>query len=219
MLTHPGWADVPGLRHGFLDRAESASGLADAVARAGAALPLDVPRQVHGTRVVSAGPGERPEADGLVVAMPGRLVGVVTADCAPVLLLHRDRRTAAAVHAGWRGAAAGVVEAGLAALGGAAGVEAAIGPTVGPCCYEVGPEVRAAFEARTGTVTAAAWSASPRPGTLRLDLRRAVALLLEAAGVTSVATLGPCTACTPALCSYRRDGSGAGRQLGFIGWS
>lgn len=222
MLTRPDWAGVPGLRHGFLDRAESAGGLAAAVAAAGAALPLDVPRQVHGARVLPAAAGERPEADGLVTAAPGRLVGIVTADCVPVLLVGRDVRVAAAVHAGWRGAAAGVLEAAVAEMTGSGAapgdIEAAIGPAVGGCCYEVGPEVRDAFEARTGRTTAVAFTASAG-GKYHLDLRRAVAILLAAAGVGSTAELGPCTACTPAYCSYRRDGSGAGRQLSFVGWS
>ena len=222
MLTHPDWARISGLRHGFLDRAESAGGLAAAVAAVGAPLPLDVPRQVHGARVLAASAGERPDADGLVTASSGRLVGVVTADCVPVLLVGRDARVAAAVHAGWRGAAAGVLEAAvreLAARGAAPrDVDAAIGPAVGGCCYEVGPEVRDAFEGRTGHATAVAWT-GPTGGKYHLDLRRAVALLLEAAGVRSTAVLGPCTACTPAYCSYRREGSGVGRQLSFVGWS
>jgi YfiH family protein len=222
VLTRPDWVRIPGLRHGFLDRVESDGGLAAAVAAAGAPLPLDVPRQVHGARVLAASAGERPEADGLVTGAPGRLVGVVTADCVPVLLVARDARVAAAVHAGWRGAAAGVVEAAvaeLAARGAAPGqVEAAIGPAVGGCCYEVGAEVRDAFEARTGHATAAAWTPSAG-GKYRVDLREAVARLLEAAGVRSTLLLGPCTACSPAYCSYRREGSGVGRQLSFVGWS
>jgi YfiH family protein len=222
VLTHPGWRDVPGLRHGFLDRAESAGGLGAAVAAVGAPLPLDVPRQVHGTRVLAAAAGERPEADGLVTGMPGRLVGVVTADCVPVLLVSRGSRLAAAVHAGWRGAAAGVLEMAvreMVARGSEPGhVEAAIGPSVGACCYEVGAEVRDAFVARTGDATAVAWT-GPAGGKYHVDLRRAAALLLEAAGVGSATVLGPCTACTPAYCSYRREGSGVGRQLSFVGWT
>lgn len=221
MLTHPGWRDVPGLRHGFLDRAECAGGLAEAVAAAGVPLPLDVPRQVHGVRVLEAA-GEWPEADGLVTTTPGRVVGVVTADCVPVLLVAPDARLAAAVHAGWRGAAGGVLEAavrGMVARGAEASqIEAAVGPAVGPCCYEVGGDVRDAFVARAGDATAPAW-VGPEGERYHLDLRRAVSLLLAAAGIRATAVLGPCTACTPAYCSYRRDGSGAGRQLSFVGWS
>lgn len=221
MLTHPGWSDVPGLRHGFLDRAECAGGLVAAVAAAGVPLPLDVPRQVHGIRVLEAS-GERPEADGFLATAPGRVVGVVTADCVPVLLVARGTRLAAAVHAGWRGAAGGVLEAAVREMvargADASRIEAAIGPAVGACCYEVGGDVRDAFVARTDETTSAAW-AGPERGKYHLDLRRAVSLLLAAAGVRSTTVLGPCTACTPSYCSYRRDGSGAGRQLSFVGWS
>ena len=222
MLTHPEWHDVQGLRHGFLDRAECASGLGAAVAAAGAPLPLDLPRQVHGIRVLAASAGERPDADGLVTSTPGRLVGVVTADCVPVLLVARRQRVAAAVHAGWRGAAGGVLEAAVQEMC-ARGVEpshleAALGPAVGGCCYEVGAEVRDAFMARTGDATAPAWTGRAA-GKYHLDLRRALSLLLDAAGVGSTVVLGPCTSCTPAYCSYRRAGSGAGRQLSFVGWS
>jgi YfiH family protein len=222
VLTHPGWRDIPGLRHGFLDRAESAGGLAEAAAATGAPLPLDLPRQVHGARVLPVSPGERPEADALVTALPGRLVGIVTADCVPVLLVARRERVAAAVHAGWRGAAAGILEAAVREFV-ARGIEpshleAAIGPAVGGCCYEVGPEVRAAFAAKTGDATAPALT-GPAGSKYHLDLRRAASLLLATVGVTATAVLGPCTACTPAYCSYRRDGNGAGRQLSFVGWS
>jgi len=223
MLTHPRWAVVPGLRHGFLDRRECTDGWAEAVARVGAPLPLAAPRQVHGTRVVTAAPGvDAPEADGLATATPGRLVGVVTADCVPVLLVHRQRRVAAAVHAGWRGAAAGVLEAALAHLGASFGappaeIEASIGPAIGGCCYEIGPEVFEAFRARTGGTTAPAWSM--RSGRTYIDLRAASRLLLLASGIVDVAVLGPCTACDSGYHSYRRDGARAGRQLSFVGWA
>jgi YfiH family protein len=148
------------------------------------------------------------------------LAGVVAADCVPVLLVEPDRRAAAAVHAGWRGAAAGVLEAAverLVAAGARRGaLEAAIGPAIGGCCYVVGDEVRAAFAARTGETTVAAWS--PHGDRWTVDLRTAVGLLLAAAGVVRVATLGPCTACGPGYYSYRRDGAGTGRQLSFVGW-
>ncbi len=225
MLTHAPWVAVDGLRHGFLDRRECAGDVEwDAtVAGAGTPLPIAVPRQVHGVRVVTAGPaGEPPEADGVVTGERSRLVGVLTADCVPVLLVDPRRRLAAAVHAGWRGASGGVLEAALAHLASAfgatpAGLEAAIGPAVGGCCYEVGSEVVDAFRARTGRTTEAAWTT--RAGRLHVDLRLAATLLLRDAGVAGVAVLGPCTACDPTYCSYRRDGAGAGRQLSFVGWA
>lgn len=225
MLTHAPWQALPGLHHGFLDRLACASNESweAVVARAGVPLAIHVPRQVHGTRVLTApAPGGRPEADGLATVAPGHLVGIVTADCVPVLLVDRARRVAAAVHGGWRGLAAGVLESALQHLQRSFGsspetLEAALGPAVGGCCYEVGPEVLAAFRARTSVVTRDAWS--ERRGRAHLDLRLAARLLLEAAGATCVEQLGPCTACTPAYSSYRRDGAGAGRQLSFVGWA
>lgn len=210
-LEHEPWRAIPGLRHGFL------------AGNAGTDVPVLRVRQVHGTRVVTAAAGgEAPEADGLVTASPATRVGVVTADCAPVLLVAPRRHVVAAVHAGWRGAAAGIVDEAMAHLRRAFGVEpgdvrAAIGPAIGGCCYEVGAEVRAAFARRSGDATAAAWRVAG--DRLMLDLRAAVAALLARAGVHDPAIVGPCTRCTPAYCSYRRDGPGCGRQMSFIGWA
>ena len=210
-LRHPPWTTIPGLVHGFLP------------GRMAPDPSVLLPRQVHGTQVVTAAPaGESPEADAIVTATPGTTVGVVTADCVPLLLVAPREHVVAAVHAGWRGAAAGIVQRTLAHLRDAFGVEptsveAAIGPAIGACCYEVGPEVRAAFRATSDDTTAVAWSRRGERDVL--DLRRAVRALLEAAGVRDVAMLGPCTRCSPAYCSYRRDGSGAGRQVSVIGWA
>jgi hypothetical protein len=210
-LLHPRWSSIPGLVHGFL------------AGRVEPRMPVLLPRQVHGTRVALADPtwtGE--EADGLVTASSGTVVGVVTADCVPILLVAERQRVAAAVHAGWRGAAAGIVAAALAQMRRAFGVEpsdveASLGPAIGPCCYEVGDEVREAFERRSGSVTRPSWSG--RTGRIVLDLRGAIRLLLDAEGVRRTDLIGPCTRCAPEFCSYRRDGATAGRQLSFIGWA
>ena len=140
---------------------------------------------------------------------------------APVVaVLHDQAADQAGRNAPRRGV--GVLEAAVSqvsALHGTAPaeLEAAIGPAVGGCCYEVGPEVGEAFRARTGDLTAAAW----HEGAARshVDLRLAVSLLLRAAGVTDVAILGPCTVCGPGYHSFRRDGAGTGRQLSFVGWA
>ena len=224
MLTHPPWAAVPGLRHGFLDRRTGVRPAGWEVGPDDGAGPTPVAtaRQVHGVRVVTAAAArERPEADGLVTATSGQLVGVVTADCVPILLLDSSRRVAGAVHAGWRGAAAGVLEAALEhfriEFGSSPGdLEAAIGPAIGGCCYQVGPEVREAFEVHAPGATAPAWE--DRDGRCYVDLRTAARLLLLAAGVPTVAVVGPCTSCGAGYHSYRRDGATTGRQLSFIGW-
>jgi polyphenol oxidase len=209
VLRNESWERITGLRHGFLE------------GRVEPDHPILLPRQVHGTRVVTAEPTAGPlAADGLVTAARGTLVGVVTADCAPILMVARDRRVAAAVHAGWRGAAAGIVARALDHLR-AFGVEpeeveACVGPAIGPCCYEVGPEVRAAFVHGSGSVTEGAWSRAHDRD--MLDLRSAVISLLLTGGVRAPTAVGPCTRCSPAFCSYRRDGAAAGRQVSFIGW-
>jgi polyphenol oxidase len=229
MLQHLPWTDVSGLRHGFLDARDCAgAGPWDPiVARAGIALPVHTARQVHGVVVVDApvsprvGDG-RPPGDAVVSAERGLGVGVVTADCVPILLLARERGVVAAVHAGWRGAAGGVIEATLERLRaafavGSGDVEACIGPAIGGCCYQVGVEVHDAFVARTGDLTASAWRTDG--DRYRVDLRRAVQSLLAAAGVERVDVVGPCTMCGDGWCSYRRDGQNAGRQLSVIGWT
>jgi len=223
VLTHAPWDAVPGLRHGFLGAADCAAAEWEAVlSRVGVRSPLALPHQVHGTRALSVASADaRPEADALATATPGLLVGVVTADCMPVLLVDRRRRVVAAVHAGWRGAAAGVLEAAVEHLRGAFGarpadLEAVIGPAIAGCCYEVGDEVVDTFRGRTGDATAPAWTR--RGERYVLDLRIAARCLLEAAGVRSMAVLGPCTACGLGYHSYRRDGARTGRQLSFAGW-
>jgi YfiH family protein len=216
VLTHAAWNAVPGLRHGFLDRRESDVPSWDTVL--GPPLELVLPRQRHGTRVADAVAAESPEADAVVTRRRGLLVGVVTADCVPVLLVDHRRQVAAAVHAGWRGMAAGVLEAAIARLSDSRPIlEAVIGPAIGGCCYEVGPEVLEAFRARTGRATDEAWTR--RAARHHVDLRTAARLLLSAAGVRSITTLGPCTACDTGYHSYRREGGRTGRQLSFVGWA
>jgi len=218
MLTHPAWGDAPGLRHGFLDGREcdDAPDWARILGRQDVHAPLARPRQVHGATVLLA-EQVTPSAEGDAVVATGRgvAVGILTADCAPVLLLDRRQRAVAAVHAGWRGAAAGVLEATLATLHGTVGVEprdveAVIGPAAGGCCYEVGDDVRGAF----GEAVSAAFT--PRRDRYLFDLRAAVRILAQLAGVGVVHQLGPCTVCDRAYASYRRDGAAAGRQLSFI---
>jgi YfiH family protein len=204
------WRDVAGLMHGF-------GGRADAVPAGVRTL-----RQVHGRAVWRADdlPDPAPEGDGLALSGLGQ-VGVWTADCVPVLLLARRARVAAAVHAGWRGSAAGVVGEALALFSRlwsvpASEVEAALGPAIGGCCYEVGDEVRRAFVARLGERGTRGFG--ERGGRLTLDLREAIAAELADLGVSHMEEVGPCTACSGELLfSFRRE-RGPGRQLSTIGW-
>jgi YfiH family protein len=178
-----------------------------------AAPPVAALRQVHSARAVTvATPGFHGEGDALLTAERGLALSVITADCVPVMVA--TRRAVAAIHAGWRGLAAGVVPAALRALPGLDGeARAWLGPTIGPCCYEVSEEVAAEVVSGSGAEVAL-----PGPaGRPHLDLRRAATLQLAAAGVTAVRALGPCTRCHPELSwSYRREGRAAGRNIAYV---
>jgi YfiH family protein len=170
-------------------------------------------QQVHGATVREAGVGFCGEGDALVTATPGLALEIATADCLPVLLTGAGR--IGAVHAGWRGIAAGVVPRALERLGEPRRLAARIGPGIGPCCYEVDEPVAAAVAAAApGAEVIARRSERGRPV---LDLALAVETQLRAAGVTDIRALDVCTRCHPGwLWSYRRDGAGAGRNLSLI---
>jgi YfiH family protein len=162
--------------------------------------------QVHSDRVLRAAPGVRGEhADGLWTDEPGLPILAMSADCLPIALARASGRTpaVAVLHVGWRGLLAGVVAAGVRALGDDALV-AAIGPGIGPCCYEVGEEVAAPFRERFGDDVL-------REG--RLDLWTCAERALRAAGVEPVDRFDRCTACEPeTFFSHRRDAGRTGRQ-------
>jgi polyphenol oxidase len=170
--------------------------------------------QVHGGRVVTAGEsGLAGEADGLVAARPGLALLVTVADCLPVFLFDPESAVIGALHAGWRGIVGGVLEAGIEAARAAgappARLEVAIGPGIGPCCFEVGPEVAARFDPATHR---------PGRGTRpHLDLGHAARLRLIAAGVAPGAISGPqaCTRCQAERYFSARAGD-LGRMVGFI---
>ncbi len=177
--------------------------LASTVDAAGPILWLG---QVHGTTVVgpeSWAPGI--QADASWSDRPGPVCAVLTADCLPVLFCTRDGRRVAAAHAGWRGLAAGVLEATAAALGGAPGsLLAWLGPAIGAQAYEVDATVRDAFVA--DDPAAATAFATTRPGHWQADLYALARLRLVRAGVVSVHGGGLCTASDPTrFFSYRRD--------------
>jgi purine-nucleoside/S-methyl-5'-thioadenosine phosphorylase / adenosine deaminase len=172
-------------------------------------------RQVHGPGVEVRETAPEPgapmrEADAQVTAAPDLTPLVLVADCVPVVVAGPG--AVAAVHCGWRGVAAGVVGEALAALPveGPGQVQAALGPGIGPCCYEVGDEVRSAFRARghDGDVLADG----------RLDLKLAVRRELERLGVAPgcIHACDLCTSCNPELFfSHRRDQGVTGRQAGL----
>ena len=162
-------------------------------------------RQVHSPTVHQARSGSRGDpGDGLWSDEQGVSMLAMSADCLPIAVVRTDgKRALSVLHAGWRGLAEGVVAAGVVALG--AGETAAIvGPAIGPCCYEVGPEVSALFD-----------SDLTRHG--KLDLWTAAERALRAAGVERVERVDLCTRCHPELFfSHRRDGRARGVQ-GVLG--
>lgn len=158
-------------------------------------------RQVHGTDLIEHPTEPIPEADGHVVRSPGMAPLVFVADCLPVALA--GARGVAMLHAGWRGLAGGILAAGAEAVG---ATSAAIGPGIGPCCYEVGEEVLGAFSDLGEGV------ARDR----MLDLPEAARRLLARAGVERVEAAGLCTSCEEELFfSHRRDQGRTGRQAGL----
>jgi polyphenol oxidase len=160
-------------------------------------------RQVHGTELKEIAVGDSGVvggADGMVLRDPGPVAAILTADCAPVVLW--GEQGAAVLHGGWRGLAAGVIDAGAAAV---AARCAWIGPCIKACCYEVGPEVVDAFRAR----------GLPAADANRVDPAVAAVAALGRAGVENVSVSSVCTACDPSYFSYRRDGL-TGRQGAFV---
>jgi polyphenol oxidase len=167
---------------------------------------LALNHQVHSDRVLRATPALRGErADGLWTAEPGLPLLALSADCLPIAIVRAgtDEPAVAVLHAGWRGLLAGIVAAGARALG-AGKLAAAIGPAIGPCCYEVGEEVAAPFRERFGDDVVNA---------RRLDLWTSAERALLAAGVERVERFDRCTYCEPeTFFSHRRDAGRTGRQ-------
>ncbi|MCU0225919.1 MAG: polyphenol oxidase family protein [Acidobacteria bacterium] len=202
-LTSPLLTRRAGVRHGFSPDPAGVSAWR--------------PQQVHGAAVAEPTGAAAPPvpADAALSRAGGPAIGVVTADCVPLLLAAEGGAAVAAVHAGWRGLAAGVIEAAIERLRTAApgrALVAAIGPAAGGCCYEVGPGV---IEA----VAPAALRVVPGPrGRPLLDLRGVVEDRLRRAGLApeAIERVGPCTVCGQGWPSYRRDGERAGRALAFV---
>ncbi len=184
---------------------------------------LQVTRHVHGTRVWRVGEPLAADAefDGLVCDRVGPVLGAFAADCIPILFAEPDARVCGAAHAGWRGTVGGVaanVIARMAEVGGRpARIRVALGPSIGPCCFEVGPEVVAEFRAAFGEVPGMVVAG---PHKDHIDLRVATRFVLERAGVEpeAIDDRPPCTRCEgDRFFSYRRDGKAGGVHMGFIG--
>ena len=205
---------VQGIEHGFGQRGSQ---------------PPDstfFPEQVHGIEVCQPESftrgGLRPRADVILSRTSDTSVGIVTADCVPILVASVDGRVVMAIHAGWRGLSAGVIEAGLDAIRVAAPasrVVAAIGPAAGRCCYEVDEPVRGALALRYPDALDSFLDAG-RPGRFKLDLAGLVTHVLSKNGVKN-RHIGSknsiCTICSGARFeSYRREGPAAGRLIHFI---
>jgi YfiH family protein len=170
---------------------------------------LAMNRQVHQATVNRARAGERgKEGDGLWTDEPGLPMLKLTADCLPIALARTNGTPALALlHAGRLGLLDGILAAGATALG-RGRIAAAVGPGIGPCCYEVGDDIAAAYRARFG------------PDAVRgrnLDLWTVADRLLRESGVESVERFDVCTACNDEFFSHRRDGGVTGRQ-GVIGY-
>jgi YfiH family protein len=183
------------------------------------------PRQVHGVDVVHAvGTSDPPgEADAIVSRVPGLCVAVVTADCVPILVADEQGQAVAAIHAGWRGLARGVIPRAVAALrhelAPATGLRAVVGPCIGACCYEIDEPVMAAMQSRFRAELGGA-ARHRGGGHALLDLALLARADLVREGVSPEAIGGfpaACTRCDPdRFHSYRRDGARAGRLLHWI---
>jgi YfiH family protein len=166
-------------------------------------------RQVHGATINRAEEGERTQnGDGLWSDEPGVPMLAFSADCLPIALARLNgNHGLALLHAGRMGLLEGILQAGAAALDGPAA--AIVGPGIGPCCYEVGDDILAAYRARFGPDVVQGHN---------LDLWTVAERVLHEAGVETVERLDVCTACDDRFFSHRRDGAGTGRQgvIGFV---
>jgi YfiH family protein len=176
--------------------------------------------QVHGTTIVDldADAVVVPQADGAVTRCAGQVCAVLSADCLPLLLADNDGTTVGAMHAGWRGLAAGVIESGVMAMRvDPANLLAWLGPAIGPSAFEVGDEVRAAFCDRDAGAASAFVAGSP--GKWLADLYALARRRLAAAGVARCFGGGRCTLSEGEIFySYRRGGSERSRRMATLIW-
>jgi YfiH family protein len=236
MLQAASLSTLPGIRHAFFTRDGGVSNgiyaslnggvgsndepahVAENRARMAASLGvrpdhLVTAYQIHSPDVVTLdgpwAPQQRPRADALVTKRPGLAIAVTTADCGPVLLADGTACVVGAAHAGWRGAANGVLEATIAAMEDCGAnrerIVAALGPMIRQSSYEVGPEFVAAFQAQD-TANDRFFAPASRAGHALFDLASYIATRLAAAGIRHIEDLGHCTYSDPGrFFSYRRS--------------
>jgi hypothetical protein len=183
--------------------------------------------QVHGNVVHAATRDTaalRPPGDGLVTAEPGVMLGIFSADCVPILMVDSTHKVAGALHAGWRGVISDIASAGVHAMTqlGAqpSDIRAAMGPSIGQCCFEVDADLGDRF---TREIDGARnHTRAGRPGKAFIDLRAVVRDQLERAGLSpaNIASVGPCTRCASARFFSRRAAGGktTGLQMSFVGF-
>jgi polyphenol oxidase len=240
----------PGITHGFLGRlggrsrgvyeslnlshlvGDDPQAVADNWERLRRALPENIVfsrlNQVHGNAVrvvIAADAGTRPRADGMVTREPGIILGIFTADCVPVLMTSCRPPVACALHAGWRGVLSGIAGNGvrkmeeLGAL--PSEIRIALGPSIGPCCFEVDAELAARFVREIPG--SAGQARDGKPGKAFLNLRGIIRDQLVEAGVPAYAITnpGPCTRCASDQYFSRRAAAGAttGLQMSFVGFT
>jgi YfiH family protein len=182
---------------------------------------------VHGDTIVEVKDKqlkEAGEADGMITGENDIYLGVLTADCVPLLIIAPKQRLAAAVHAGWRGTLAGIAEKTVRLFKdqnniAAADLEVALGPSIGVCCFEVKDDVAAPLMKKWGKLTTP--SIAVKDGKSFVNLRRLNRDILRAAGVPGkqLHEIGPCTSCAhDEFYSYRGQGGETGRQISVVGW-
>ena len=221
--TPGGWNTIEGLTCGFGSRSVDApprTRLLRKQVHGNVVLDAAVSESGLGRAVGDGYPRIEAEADAVVCARPGIIGGVRTADCVPILLVAPHRSWAAVVHAGWRGTIADIAGEAVRAAERAdirpSGILAALGPSIGSCCYEVSEELGDQFE-QAGLPVLRRIGRKPH-----LDLRDANHVLLERAGVprANIQNVGPCTRCaSDRYHSFRAEPDKEGRQISWIGWT
>ncbi|WP_165390697.1 polyphenol oxidase family protein [Pseudoduganella lutea] len=215
MITSALLSSIPSIRHGFGGEGE----LVPRVLQPAWEVRPEK-KQVHGTRVVRVVEERQRvgEADAFHTEQAGIPVSVITADCVPLLLARRDGRHVAAVHAGWRGLADGVIPRVLDELGAGEGWVAAVGPTICAACYEVSEELALRFAQQFAAIPAG----SLLPRHRHLDLRAVADYQLREGGIKEIDHVGGCTCCAcdgtgnHLFRSYRRGDRNSQQHAGLV---